>query len=461
MKILLVDDAKVSREIIADFIVDATEHSVIQCNDALEAIKIFVGHQFDLVISDLKMPGMNGLQLIKKLKQLPNGDSCDYVIITGYGELSDSIEAFKMGVFDFLIKPVGVEDIYDLLGKIEKSRQQKGESIIEFSSDEGDQGASLKKIIVMDPVMKRIYQRAMSFHMDRAVPVLIEGETGTGKEVIANLIHMGEKGNRQPFICLNCSAISSSLFESELFGYEAGAFTGANKSGMKGKLELAQGGTIFLDEIGDMPLDMQPKLLRVLQEKELYRIGGTKKVKLDVRIICATNKKLIDQVNDGLFRKDLFYRLNVGNIYLPPLRERKEEIPGLAQAFLTEISDAKKRKFSFVDNQTLHLLNEYDWPGNVRELRHVIERAVVYHDDVVLKPEHINFSSFEEREPQVSSVLSPYDFELPDDHLDFDTLEKVILQKTLDKFGGNQSKAASYLGLSRSVFRTKVSKLDK
>jgi transcriptional regulator with PAS, ATPase and Fis domain len=297
---------------------------------------------------------------------------------------------------------------------------------------------------------------AKRFHEDRSVPVLIEGETGTGKEIIARMIHFGEGNVNTPFITINCSAITPTLFESELFGYEEGAFTDAKKQGMMGKFELAYGGTLFLDEIGDLPLEMQPKLLRVLEEQEIYRIGGTKKIKLDVRVICATNRNLDHLIQRKTFRQDLYYRLNVGRIYIPPLRERKEAIVPLAFLFLDKYSREKEKTFKYIHRDAVKILENHDWKGNVRELQNTVERVVLLYNDIELKPEYLRFLASEELVDPSASHLNPGHIILPPDGLDLKELEREVVRKAMRMFTGNKTKAAEYLGISRSALRSRL-----
>lgn len=307
---------------------------------------------------------------------------------------------------------------------------------------------------IFSDTMHQIVILAKKYHENRNLPVMIEGETGTGKELVARTIHFGDQGKTGPFIDINCATISANLFESELFGYEAGAFSGASQKGHKGKFDLAQGGTLFLDEVAELPLEMQPKLLRVIQEKEFFRVGGLQKVKTDVRIICATNLELSQLVEQGRFRKDLYYRLKVGHIFVPPLRARKEEIIPLASIFLAEMAAAQGRKFRRVSEAAQKILLDYEWPGNVRELRNIIEWVLALHDDVELKPHHLPlspppFGRTLTGETDGFPVLQPDAFELPEGGLSLQTLNDRIICKAVEKFGGNKTAAAEYLGISR------------
>ncbi|HOD53569.1 MAG TPA: sigma 54-interacting transcriptional regulator [Candidatus Cloacimonadota bacterium] len=303
---------------------------------------------------------------------------------------------------------------------------------------------------VFSDKIKNIIEMAYFFHKDRNISVLIEGETGTGKEIIARIVHFGKEGDIRPFISINCSAISPSLFESELFGYEEGAFTGAKQGGMVGKLELAQGGTIFLDEIGEMPIELQSKLLRVIQQKEYYRVGGQKSIKLDVRIICATNRDLKVEMENKRFRPDLFYRLTTGRMFIPPLRERKEEIAPLAQMFMLKFSEEKKKKFQFIDNEVISFIETYDWPGNIRELQNTIERIIILNDDLVIRKAHLSFLNPEQKDHVIEDPAF-LNIELPDDGIDIKELQKMIMRKILKRFEGNKTKTAEYLRISRKT----------
>ena len=307
---------------------------------------------------------------------------------------------------------------------------------------------------IFSDTMRQIVILAQKYHENRTLPVMIEGETGTGKELVAKTIHFGEMENPGPFVDINCATIPANLFESELFGYEAGAFSGAAQQGHKGKFDLAMGGTLFLDEITELPLEMQPKLLRVIQEKEFFRVGGLQKVKTDVRIICATNMELSQLVEQGKFRKDLYYRLKVGHIFVPPLRARKEEIIPLALMFLTEIAARQGRKFRRISEAAQEILRAYDWPGNVRELRNIIEWVLSLHDDEELKPQHLPLSA-----PPVGRMmmggadsgtdLKPQRFVLPEGEFPLQEFIDRIIFQAVEKHGGNKTAAAKYLGISR------------
>lgn len=324
--------------------------------------------------------------------------------------------------------------------------------------------AGLRNIGFFSEDMRRLVRQAKKYHSDRSIPVLIEGETGTGKEVLARIIHYGEMKEQLPFVDVNCAALTPSLFESELFGYEAGAFTGGLTKGQKGKLDIAQGGTLLLDEVGEIPLELQGKLLRVIQEKEFYRVGGLKKIRTDVRIICATNCNLERSVEQGTFRKDLYYRLKVGQLLIPPLRRRKNDILPLAEMFLREFAAQKGRRFQQISPAAVDILTAYDWPGNVRELRNTMEWVAFMHDDVELKPLHLSnmpqgaapLSSATAK--QGNGALNPEHFSLPAAGFDLEKYVDRIVHQALELCRGNKTAAARYLGISR---RSLYCRLDR
>ena len=322
-----------------------------------------------------------------------------------------------------------------------------------------ERSLEIERIGIFSDKTREIQEIAVKFHEDRQLPVLIEGETGTGKEIVAHMIHYGNNGDSSaPFIPINCTAISTGLVESELFGYEEGAFTGAKRKGAFGKLELAQKGTLFLDEIGDLPLEVQPKLLRVLEEREFFRVGGLKKIKLDIRIICASNRELEKRVLESTFRQDLYYRLNVGHIRIPPLRERKEEIIPLAKMFLETIARQKGKPCRALHPDAAVILKNYDWPGNIRELQNVIERIVLLNNSNYVLPRHLAclVPRRANLQPQDAYMLQLGHIVLPPDKLDLSTLESEIVHKALKKFNGNKTHTAAYLGITRSALRSKI-----
>lgn len=325
-------------------------------------------------------------------------------------------------------------------------------------------GITIDKMGIFSHSMRELVKQAEKYHMDRSIPVLIEGETGTGKEVLAKMIHYGSNKVDQPFVDINCAVFAPSLFETELFGYEGGTFTGGLQKGQKGKIDLAQGGTIFLDEVSEIPLNLQVKLLRVLQEKEYYRVGGLKKLKLDARIICATNTKLEKLVKLGKFRSDLYFRLKVGSLVIPPLRERKEAIVPLAKMFLTYFSRLKSKSFTYIRDDTAKLLQDYHWPGNIRELKNVIEWIVFMYDDIVLKPQYLNIINQRKQEfqkPWEDKTCCDSITCLPEEEFPLEDHINNIICLALKRHRGNKTKTARYLRISRHALYTKLENIDK
>ena len=478
MRILLVDDEALSRKAISDFLSNQLGHQFTQCQDGLEALKIYKKKPFHLVISDIRMPGCSGIELLQKIKTLASGRMTDVILITGFGDIHSAIQALRAGAYDYLLKPIEVEELAIIVDrasehqalllenrelrdhfeeKVEEATTEIKEALRELK-DAYSRVAGTGRVVIFSPKMKQLREMAEKFHQDRTIPVLIEGETGTGKEIFARLIHYGDGETTSPFIALNCSAISGNLFETELFGYDEGAFTDAKRRGSTGKMELAQGGTLFLDEIGDLPFDIQPKLLRVIEERQFYRVGGLKKIKLDIRIICATNQDLEKKISQGTFRRDLYYRLNVGQLYIPSLKNRPEEIEPLAKLFMQEFSEQKKRRFQRINPEALKILSNHPWPGNVRELQNAIERIILLYDDTEIRSSHLAFlgtdgDDLSEKNPV---VLQADNFRLPDEKLDLKRFEREIVREVLKKFNQNKTKAADFLGLTRSALRSKL-----
>lgn len=467
MRILVVDDDFDSLDALSGFLRDPLDYEVSSFRNCEKAYEVYQENPFPLVISDIKMPGMNGIDLLRKIKNSPAGPETDVILLTGFGELQTCMEALREGASDYLLKPVYVHQLDQVIRRVIEKRKLNSE-LLEAKEQikqqyETNKKTSLElnqfkkifsdliegeKIGIFSDKMKDIIDISKKLHKDRSIPVLIEGETGTGKEVIARLIHQGQNDEIRPFITINCAAISPSLFESELFGYEKGAFTGAGQDGSSGKLELAQNGTIFLDEIGDMPLEMQPKLLRAIQEKEIYRVGGKKKIKLDVRLICATNQSLQTKVDKNQFRSDLFYRINSGYLFIPPLRERKQAIAPLSRMLLLDLSRQKNKKFESIDREAIFLLENYPWPGNVRELKNTLERVCLLYDEKILKIEHLNFlimSSYATDHNKLTIDLDRESFPLKE-------FEYLIATKVHRKFDGNINQAARFLNVAWATF---------
>jgi two-component system, NtrC family, response regulator AtoC len=477
MRILLVDDDLLSLEVMKNVVSGLMGHEVVECSNAEKALKLYIDEPFPIVIADINMPGINGIELLKRIKESPSGQSTDVVMITGYANIDNSIKSLRYKATDFLKKPIHYPDLLEVINRIitKQSLKTSGASLSEqsinsdtnsFQKDSRVDSSTFelpdgKKIGLFSPAMRTIAELALRFYHDRTVPVLIEGETGTGKEAIAKIIHHGYNGEKTPFISINCAAISSTLFESELFGYVGGAFTGALPSGAMGKLEAAKGGTVFFDEIGEVPIEMQPKLLRALQEFEISRVGSVKNVPLDIRVVCATNRDLEDMISKNQFRQDLYYRLKVGRVIIPPLRKQVEAIAPLAQMHLLKLAEKKKRLFSSLSTSAIDVLESYQWPGNIRELRNIIEQAVLLYDAPQILPEHLSslHTRSDGNKTNATYVENPVSFRLPESNLNIEELNVEIVKKVMGMKKGNKSDTARYLGLSLSALRSRISKI--
>ncbi len=482
MNILLVDDELSNREYLAVFLRELG-HKVVDRGNGYEALETLVNEGcFHLVLTDNRMPGMSGIELMRKIQAMPNLANTYVVMFTAYSDQQTAIDALRAGAYDYLLKPIDLDELIILIGRVAEHQAMKRENellttrfadVLDMATRETQaelltlkkaysQAIGLDEIVVSSSAMKKVFEQASILHKDRSVPVLIEGETGTGKEVIARYIHYGKTGVTTSFVGLNCAAIPRYMFESELFGYEAGAFTGGLPKGNKGKLDLAQEGTLFLDEIAEIPVEDQAKLLRILEEKEYYRVGGLKIIKADVRIICSTNRDILKMVANGTFREDLYYRLNIGKILVPPLRERAEEIIPLAEMFLSKFAREKGKHFKTISKDAANTLLSYTWPGNVRELKNTIERAIVMWDDSTLRPVHLDsihhyHSEAPAKEMAALNLIDETHFSLPAHGLPLEQYINNIIRKALDMHNGNKAQTARYLGISRSslVYRLK------
>jgi two-component system response regulator PilR (NtrC family) len=444
-KILIIEDEKSMREVLK-ILLEGEGHEVTMASDGLEGLSCIDKDIFDLVITDLKMPKVNGFEVLKKIKE----SSPDTIVImaTAFGNTETAIEAMKLGAYDYISKPFNIDEIRLIVKKaIEKKREgaellllrQKVETIY-----------ALENIIGQSPKMQELFKLVPRIAQSNS-NVLILGESGSGKELVAAALHNLSHRKEKNIVNINCAAFPEGLLESELFGHMKGAFTGAmfNKQGL---FEIADGGSILLDEIGEMPHNLQAKLLRVLENGTFRRIGGTTDIKVDVRIISATNKDLKDEIAGGRFREDLYYRLNVIPINIPPLRERKEDIPLLIDHFLRKTSPDPKR----ISPEAMKLLIDYPWKGNVRELENIIERSALLTDKEEIAPDDL------------PSEISGYTrdmksfFELTDEGIDIDKiigdLEKKYLLKALEKTHGVKTEAAKLLNLSFRSFRHRLHK---
>ncbi|SHN66343.1 sigma-54-dependent transcriptional regulator [Desulfovibrio litoralis] len=485
MKILIVDDNEASLTSLK-LVLSDLGHTIVAMDKPVEALAHATSEFYPLIITDIRMPEMDGLELLTALKEHPVSKDSDIVLMTGYADTETAIEALRRGAYNYLHKPINLQELMVVTEKVAEHqtlrfenkdlKQNMEQRVSEATASLRQEYAKIKSrlqavegigdIIVASQAMKDIYDQTQVFHQNPSVPVLIEGETGTGKEIIARLIHYGQNGSTKPFIALNCSAMPHELFESELFGYETGAFTGSRVGGMVGKLELAEDGTLFLDEIAEMPLSLQPKLLRVLQERSFYRLGGVKKREFKARVICAGNRDMAKLVEKGTFRRDLYHRLRVGHIVLPSLKERPEDLFVLTNFFLERENKRKRKNFKGISQNARELISSYPWQGNIRELENAIERAVLLNDASLLEAEHLDFlentQSEKQNKKQIDSnndqILLNNKLELPETSFNLEAHINEIIQAALDKFEGNKSKAAAYLGISRYALMRKLQK---
>lgn len=448
-------------------------YNIIEESDGHSAFMAISRQDISLIITDEILPDMSAMDFIRAVNKLFSHRRLYTVVIFQSENICNIQHAFTNGASDCLIKPISVEDVRVVISRLSAKQSDQDIAIAPFSRQEWDEPVyPLSSLPIpiehlqldgttiiqgLSGKMREVFSFADILSTDRSIPVFIQGETGTGKEILAKFIHH-RKEDSGPFVAINCAALTPSIFESELFGYEAGTFTGGSAKGQIGKFELARGGTVFLDEITEIPTSLQAKLLRVIEEKDFYKVGGTKKVSVDARIIASTNCDIKQVLTTGQFRSDLYYRFNVGHIYLPPLRERAEEILPMATLFLTSFAKDRGKCFRYIDPEAAQLLLSYSWPGNIRELKNTMQRVVLMWDDYALKPCHLGFIK-----KQASSLSFYKEFEsllnsqLPSDKLPIEKLYDHLILKALEQHNGNQSKTAQYLGISRNslVYRLK------
>lgn len=440
--ILIVDDDKNMRWVLEKAL-KKEGHQVLSRSDGESGLSSLNEEIPDLVLCDLKMPGMSGLELLEKLKvQQPQ---VPVIMITGFGSVETAVEAMKLGAADFILKPFDIEAVKLAVNKALGVEKLKDE--VRFWQTEAMLGNRPQGIIGSSTAMQELFQTLGQVAPTNAT-VLILGESGTGKELIARAIHEMSLRQGFPLVKVNCGALPENLLESELFGYEKGAFTGA-ASRKPGRFERANQGSIFLDEIGEVPPPMQVKLLRVLQEKEIERVGGTETIPVDVRIIAATNRDLTAEVQSGRFREDLYYRLNVVPVHVPPLRDRKEDIPELINAFIEKYGrEMGKGELHFTD-EAMALLLQYHWPGNIRELQNVVERAVILSTQPFIAPDLLPVEVLKSEHKENDETGIAHSLELTDAGIQLDALEEDLIRQALKLADGNQTKAARLLGITR------------
>jgi DNA-binding NtrC family response regulator len=438
-KILIVDDEPLIRLSLTEWLKE--ENYLTQAvEDGASALAAVRREPWDILLLDLKMPGMDGVEVLREVKKI--APETTVIMMTAYASVASSVQAMKEGAYDYIVKPFDVQELTLLLKRIVEHQQLVSENILlrKRLTEQYEYENIVGKSAPMQSVFELIGTVA-----DTSATVLVTGETGTGKELVARAIHTNSSRRYSPFIAVSCSALPDTLLESELFGYEKGAFTGAERT-KKGRFELAHSGTLFLDEIGDINMKTQVKLLRVLQERSFRRLGGSELIEVDVRLITATNRDLTKMVGQGTFRSDLYYRLNVVNIHLPPLRERKEDIPLLAAHFMAKYNLEFNKKFERVRADALNMMLDYQWAGNVRELENVIERAVVIGQGAEIGPEHLPFCRT--------------DVEAGGEPRTLEEVERLHIETMLARNRWNIAGTARILGIDRTTLHKKIKKYE-
>lgn len=439
--LLIIDDEKNIREGLAAAF-EMEGYNVKTASSGTEGLSLIEKGDIDLVITDLRMPGVSGEQVLAKVTAETPG--IPVIILTGHGSIDSAVDAMKHGAYNFLTKPLNLDQLDMIVKRALESREMSLKHQQLTREIEGT--AALKGMVGKSPALQKVLDTIKRVS-DSKASVLITGESGVGKELVANAIHNSSNRKNKSFIKVHCAALSETLLESELFGHEKGAFTGADKM-QKGRFELAHGGTIFLDEIGEINQNVQIKILRVLQEKKFERVGGEQTLEVDVRIVAATNRNLEEEVKAGRFREDLYYRLNVINIYVPPLRERKDDIPLLIASFLDEFNKENNKHIKGINNRAKSAMFNYSWPGNIRELRNCMESAVVMclGDEIGL----------EDLPPTVAQSTANNSINIPLG-ITLDEVEKVVVQENLAANKNNKSKTAEILGIGRKTLQRKLS----
>ena len=442
--ILIADDEKNTREGLQQFL-EGLDYDVMTAADGQEAWNLFQSEKPDLVLADIRMPHLSGTELLTKI--MAANPQALVILLTAYGNVEDAVKAMKSGAFYYLTKPVNLEELEFLVKKawaslsLEQENKELKQALFKEKFEKGE-------IIGQSKNIKEILKTADQIAKSNST-VLIEGESGTGKELIAHRIHESSTRRHKPFVAVHCAALTETLLASELFGHEKGAFTGASERKI-GRFERAHQGTLFLDEVGEISQETQVKLLRVLQEGEFERVGGTRTLKVDVRLVLATNKNLLDEVRKGNFREDLYYRINVIYLRMPPLRERKEDIPKLSEHFLKLFALRNSKKITSIDAEAMEALKSYSWPGNIRELKNIMERMVVLATEEGLNisniPDDIRFVGQATAQGMTTRAQTT----------NLNDVEKECIQQTLQEVKGNKSLAAKKLGISRRTLYRKL-----
>lgn len=443
--LLIVDDEESLRTLLETELADTEEFTVATASDGGQAINLIQAKVYDVVLLDIRMPRVSGIEVLKFLQEY--SPTTQVIILTNYADVKTAIQTIKMGAYDFLAKPYDIDELFNTIHRAIERRQLFIDN--KLMKNELVRRTGNFELIGQSPSFLKLVESATRF-ADSDSFVLIQGASGTGKELIANLIHRRSPRSSRPFVAVNCASIPDTLLESELFGHEKGAFTNAYNA-KQGLVEVANGGTLFLDEVGDISPTIQPKLLRFLETGEFRRVGGTNLLSVDVRVISATNKDLRTEVEGGRFREDLLYRLNVVALRMPPLRDRKEDIPVLADFFLARKTKTKLPKK--LSPSALSLLTAYDWPGNVRELEHVLEGAVLLSNSDYIEDNDLAMYFHRPDHPQPASLSVP----LPESgSLSLEDIEKIHIERVLRQFGYSRTKTSDALGISKKTLYLKI-----
>ncbi|HOD35971.1 MAG TPA: sigma-54 dependent transcriptional regulator [Syntrophales bacterium] len=450
-KILIVDD-EANMRLVLKALLSREGYDVLTAADGLEALEVLKNQDVKVVVTDLKMPRLDGMGLLDRVVR--DYPSVPVIMITAHGTIHTAVDALKKGALDYITKPFDQAELKNVIAKAIKTKTLSDEELTAGLED-----LDRQDIVGVSEAMTRIFEIIKKV-APTTTTILITGETGTGKELVANAIHINSPRGKNPFIKINCSAIAENLMESELFGYEKGAFTGAVSS-KAGRFELAHKGTLFLDEVGEVPKDMQAKLLRVIQDQEFERVGGLQTIKVDVRLITATNRNLMQDVKDGRFREDLYYRLNVLPIHVPPLRERPEDIPHLTAFFIQKFNRKLDRTVRGLDPAVEELFSIYDWPGNIRELENLVERLVLMARDETIRlsdvPPEVVAAAEDGAALKAADRKKPFKDVIREKT---EEVERQMIVRVLEECEGNISKAARQLGLSRKGLHLKLAKYN-
>ncbi len=450
--VLIVDDERTLARAIKAFL-DASGYAAEVVGSAEEALPALERLRPDVVFTDVRLPGMTGIELLRRIREFDA--AVPVVVMTAYGTIEGAVEAVKLGAFDYVKKPVDLEELKLLADRARETSQLKQE--LSYYRERARRDEAFGGMVGQSPAIRAVMERAREIAaLDETPPVLITGETGTGKGLVARTIHASGRRADRPFIDVNCTALPATLMEAELFGYERGAFTDAKESKL-GLFEAAEGGFLFLDEIGDVELALQGKLLRAIEERTVRRVGGIRDRTIDVRILAATNRDLEREAAQDRFRKDLYFRLAVLLLRLPPLRERGDDVNLLAEHYLRQFATKYGRGVRRIAPEAHALLRRYPWPGNVRELSHVVERAVLWCRGEALEPDHLSLTMPADAELPPAAEL-PGPAALPPAGMDLAQWERAMLEQALREAGGNQTRAAQRLGITRDTLRYRLKK---